>query len=175
VREAGLSARDYVELLRECVALTKGTRCRVLVNDRVDLALAAQADGVHLREASVPIAAARRLAPPPFLIGRSVHDERTAAESRAADYMIAGSVFATASKPGQGATLGLDGLRKVAAAAGPCPVWAVGGITADDLPRLADCGARGMAAIGAFIPQGHANDVAGAVADITTVFRSRLH
>lgn len=151
IRETGLEAGAHVQFVRECVAIARKTRCAVLVNDRVDLALVAAAAGVHLRESSIPIAAARKLAPHDFLVGRSVHEPATAERARSADYMIAGSVFDTASKPGR-ASLGLDGLRRIVAAAGECPVWAIGGITPQRVPAVTSCGVAGVAAIGAFIP-----------------------
>ena len=73
---------------------------------RLDVALAAEAHGVHLREDSLAIDDARRLRGRPFLVGRSVHAPATAARARSADYLITGSVFETASKPGRPASLG---------------------------------------------------------------------
>jgi thiamine-phosphate pyrophosphorylase len=159
VRENGIEARDYLSFLRDCVALARGTACRVVVNDRVDLAILADAAGVHLRESSLPIEAVRRLSHGEFLVGRSVHAPATAERARNADYLIAGSVFETASKPGLRAPLGLEGLRSVVDAAGKCPVWAIGGITPDRVSAVVACGAQGIAAIGAFFPDGHARDL----------------
>lgn len=173
VREHGIEDREYTSFLRACVALTRGTACRILVNDRIDLALAADAHGVHLREKSVPVAAARRLMHKKLLVGRSVHDPATAVEAITADYMIAGSVFATDSKPGEPATLGLDGLRRIVVAAGRCPVWAIGGITPECLTDVKACGVRGVAAIGAFIPPA-ATNVATDVRQLTEALRFSL-
>ena len=171
IREGGLESREYAAFVRQCVARTTGTATRVLVNDRVDIAVVAGAHGVHLRESSICIAAARRLAPTEFVVGRSVHDVETARRSRAADYLMAGSVFATVSKPGVPASLGLDGLRNVVSAAGDCPVWAVGGITAAYAADVASCGAQGLAAIGAFIPSTPTSNLAGAVEGLTRALR----
>jgi thiamine-phosphate diphosphorylase len=152
IRERGVDDRVLQALVRDALALARGTTTRVVVNDRLDVALSVAADGVHLPEAGLPIAAVRRLAGERLLVGRSVHDAASAAASRSADYLIAGSVFATASKPGRVEALGLSGLREIVSAAGECPVWAVGGITAETVGVIAECGARGVAAIGAFIP-----------------------
>jgi thiamine-phosphate pyrophosphorylase len=172
IRERGLEDGAYLVFLRECVAVMRGTPCRIVVNDRLDLALAAAAGGVHLRESSVPVDAARRLAPPGFAVGRSVHDAATAAAARKADYMIAGSVFETESKPGQRASLGLEGLRQVVAAAGRCPVWAIGGITAAHAAEVSACGVQGIAAIGAFLPPAGSASVEDAARDAAAAFRT---
>ena len=174
LRERGLEDGPYLVFLRECVALLRGGPCRIVINDRLDLAVTAGAGGVHLRESSVPIDAARRLAPPEFIVGRSVHDAATAATARKADYMIAGSVFETESKPGQSPSLGLDGLRQVVAAAGRCPVWAIGGITAAHVPEVRACGVQGIAAIGAFLPPQGSGNVERDVAAATAGFRAAL-
>lgn len=174
VREGDLNAADYVAFVRDCVRLTGGTGCRVIVNDRLDVALAAAADGVHLREASFAIDVARRLAPDEFFVGRSVHDATTAVGARTADYLIAGSVFETASKPGRQATLGLEGLRAVVGAAGKCPVWAVGGITRERMEDVRACGVAGVAAIGAFLPPTTTTDVERDVHELTEALRFSL-
>jgi thiamine-phosphate diphosphorylase len=174
VRERDLDAREYLRLLKDCVTAAEGTNCQVLVNDRIDLALAADAHGVHLRELSVPVAAARTLAREKFVVGRSVHDAGTAASSRDADYLIAGSVFATASKPGQGATLGLEGLQRVVDAAGECRVFAVGGITPDRVVTVRARGARGIAAIDAFLPGPDSTDIEGDVRRTVEAFQESL-
>ena len=174
VRESGVDAREYAAFLRDCASLTSGTDCKLIVNDRVDLALTTAASGVHLRESSIPTAAARRLAPEKFLVGRSVHDARTAGRERNADYLIAGSVFETASKPGRQATLGLAGLRAVVDAAGECPVWAVGGITQERMQDIRACGVGGVAAIGAFLPPTATTDFERHVQKLTEALRFSL-
>ncbi|HUE85642.1 MAG TPA: thiamine phosphate synthase [Vicinamibacterales bacterium] len=160
MRERGLPAGEYTRFVRRLVAAAAESRVRVIVNDRLDVALAANAHGVHLREDSIAIRDARRLAHEKFVVGRSVHRPATAARARTADYLITGSVFDTESKPGQPASLGLDGLRDVVGAAGDCPVWALGGVTADRIRDLVACGVSGVAAIGAFLPQAGTTAVA---------------
>jgi thiamine-phosphate diphosphorylase len=151
IRQPGLDGRPLVELTAAAVAAVRDARTRVLVNDRLDVALAAGAHGVHLRSESMPAARVRAAAPPGFLIGRSVHtaeEARTAGAGGALDYVIYGTVFATDSKPGARAA-GTVGLAAVCAAAS-VPVLAIGGITIERLPAVAAAGADGFAAIGLF-------------------------
>jgi thiamine-phosphate diphosphorylase len=116
----------------------------------LDVAIACGADGVHLRFDSITPANARRLAPAGFLIGRSVHALDQAVQTTGADYLIAGTVFPSASKPGAPTLLGLAGLKAIADAVN-VPVLAIGGVTADRIDEIAVSGASGLAAIGLFI------------------------
>jgi thiamine-phosphate pyrophosphorylase len=160
LREHYLDAGPHATLVRRSLDLAAGTAVKVIVNDRLDIALACGANGVHLRENSISIAVARRLAGTRFVVGQSVHVAAAAERVRIADYLIAGSVFTTESKPGALASLGLEGLRDVVAAARPCPVWAIGGASTSTARELAETGAAGMAAIGAFIPPRASSDIA---------------
>lgn len=151
IRERDLDGGPLLDLVERCVRSVQSTRTRVLVNDRLDVALAAGAHGVHLRHDSFAAPRVRLAAPRGFLVGRSVHDvasARTATEAGGLDYLIFGSVFATASKPGR-SPAGLDALAAVAAAT-PLPVLAVGGVTAERIPAVSRAGAMGIAAIGLF-------------------------
>jgi thiamine-phosphate pyrophosphorylase len=156
VRERGLedaSLLALVERLREAVA---GTGARVLVNDRLDVALAGQADGVHLPGRAVACSRARAIVPEAFLIGRSVHsvEEAIAATSDGGcDYLLFGSVFESASKPAGHPVAGLEALARVCAAVA-LPVLAVGGITVSRAADVARAGAAGVAAIGLFASGG---------------------
>jgi thiamine-phosphate diphosphorylase len=151
VRERDLEAAALTRLVAACVAAVHGTAARVLVNDRLDVALAAGAHGVHLRGDSIPASRVRSIAPGPFLIGRSVHSrhevDRATAEG-AVDYLLFGTVFETPSKAGA-RPAGTAALRD-AVAATRVPVLAVGGITVATLPAVAATGAAGFAAIGLF-------------------------
>lgn len=151
VRERDLDGGPLLRLVADCVAAVRGTRTRILVNDRLDVALAAGAHGVHLRGDSFGARRARLVAPPPFLIGRSVHsvhEARTVAGEGGLDYLIFGTVFASASKPGQ-PPAGLAELATVARAT-PLPVLAVGGVTAARMGEVMASGACGVAAISMF-------------------------
>ena len=152
IREAGLETAQLVDLVAAIVDLTRGAPTRVVVNDRLDVALAAGADGVHLRGDSVPPRAARTMAPPGFVIGRSVHRIGDAREhAPAVDYLIAGTVFPTPSKPPGAPLIGPRGFAQIASAVA-VPVLAIGGITTDRLREVAAAGGAGIAAIGLFLP-----------------------
>jgi thiamine-phosphate diphosphorylase len=151
VRERDLDGGPLQRLVARCVAAVAGTRTRILVSDRLDVALAAGAHGVHLRSDSVAPARARAIAPAGFLIGRSVHavsDLAAATSGGGADYVIFGTVFATPSKAGQ-PVAGLAPLAEVVKASA-VPVLAVGGISRQTAGRVAQAGAAGVAAIGLF-------------------------
>jgi thiamine-phosphate diphosphorylase len=152
IRERDMAGRALLTLVTQAVEAVRGTRARVLVNDRLDVALAAGAHGVHLRGDSVPASRVRAMAPAAFLIGRSVHarDEIVrVVEEGAVDYLLFGTVFETASKPDRVA-VGVVGLTEAVRAAARLPVLAVGGITVESVGRLAGTGCSGFAAIGQF-------------------------
>jgi thiamine-phosphate pyrophosphorylase len=151
VRERGVDDRALAAVVGRCVGAVRGTRARVLVNDRLDVALAGGAHGVHLRSDSYPAARARALTAPGFLVGRSVHSVEDAVRASANDsvnYLIFGTVFATSSKPGH-VPAGPMALADIVRAT-PVPVLAVGGVTADNASLVARAGAAGVAAIGLF-------------------------
>jgi thiamine-phosphate pyrophosphorylase len=113
------------------------------------VAVACGADGVHLRADSISVADARRLGPPGFLVGRSVHSAEEAVVAVDADYVVAGTVFPTPSKPGRTTVLGTAGLARITAAT-RVPVLAIGGISIANVDAIAAAGAAGIAAISLF-------------------------
>jgi thiamine-phosphate pyrophosphorylase len=136
-------------LEKEARALIPTSHVPVVIGSRCDVALAVSAYGVHLPEADIPIADARRLLGDK-LLGRSVHSleaARAAAEA-GADYLIFGPVYESASHPGRPAA-GLDALREVCVAV-KVPVLAIGGVDGERVPEVLNAGAGGYAAIGAF-------------------------
>jgi thiamine-phosphate diphosphorylase len=148
IREHGVEAGHLARLVAACVEAVTGTRARVLVNDRLDVALAARAHGVHLRETSIPPREVRTICPAGFLVGRSVHTAADAARlgrDGGLDYLIFGAVFATPSKPGAPAA-GLDALR-LAVRGTTLPVLAVGGVNVSNAADVGATGAAGLAAI----------------------------
>ena len=151
VRERDLDAADLAALARDVVSLARGSRTRVVVNDRLDVALACGAGGVHLRGDSIPASHARRIAPPGFLIGRSVHAVDEVPATEGCDYLIAGTVFSSRSKERGAPLLGLEGLRAIVRAA-RVPVLAIGGVTPDRFDEITVAGAAGVAGIGLFLP-----------------------
>jgi len=139
------------ELLALAIRLREVTRGRALlvINDRLDVAMAAGADGVHLPENGLPVAIARWLLGQHTLIGRSVHSEEAAAEAEqaGADYVQLGTIYATESKP-DAKPAGPDLVRKVSGAVG-IPVLAVGGVRAENAADVIEAGASGASVISA--------------------------
>lgn len=123
----------------------------VVVNTRLDVALATGADGVHLPAAGLPPARVRRLVPQGFLVGVSAHgvDDLDAAEREGADYAFLGPAFATDSHPGR-AGLGRQRLRQMLQGRS-LPIWAVGGVRPETVSRLAGLPLEGVAAIRALL------------------------
>ncbi len=151
IREKDLEDRTLFELTRRAVALARGTECRILVNGRADIALAAGAHGVHLPSSGIQIPDIRKWLPSNFLVGVSVH---TMNEIRRAcqwkpDYLLMGHIFPTKSKAGFGPPVGLDRLRK-ACSIFPVPILGLGGITPDRIESVLDTGAAGVAGISLF-------------------------
>jgi thiamine-phosphate pyrophosphorylase len=155
VREKDLTGRELAALAQEALRRVPGS-CRVLVNDRLDVAIAAGAGGVHLGERSIPVAEAKRIArerglAAQFLVGVSTHSleaVRAAADS-GADYVIFGPVFATPSKTAYGPPQGLERLAEVCRSVS-LPVMAIGGITTENARSCFASGAQGVAAIRVF-------------------------
>ncbi len=151
VREPDLEAAGLYRLVCRCMVVLHGSATRLVVNDRTDIAVAAGAHGVHLPGTGPPAARLRSLLRPGAILGRSVHDVRGAATAVAegADYLLFGTVFSTASKPGRPAA-GTAALESVVRAT-LLPVLAVGGVTADRAAEVAATGAAGFAGIGLFM------------------------
>ncbi len=151
IREKDLPTRELSDLVGAAVDAAKGRGTRVVVNDRLDVALAVGAAGVHLGRQSIPAETARRIVPDGFLVGVSCHslDEARMAQTARADYVALGPIFETASKFQYGPPLGLGKLREVAANVS-VPVLALGGITVDRVKACLDAGATGIAGISIF-------------------------
>ena len=169
LREKDLPAGELLALAERLRAVIAG-RALFLVNDRLDVALACAADGVHLPERGLPVAAARRLAGDGLIVGRSVHSvaEAVRARDEGADYVQVGSIFASRSHPDQ-PPAGL-GLLKAVAAAVTIPILAVGGVTAANVGDVLRAGASGAAVISAILgapsPREAAHGLAQAMAAV---------
>jgi thiamine-phosphate pyrophosphorylase len=150
LRGKEMGAREMTALARALLAETRAAGALLFVNDRVDVALAAGADGAHVGQDDLPAAAARRIAPPGFLLGVSAETAELArrAEADGADYVGVGPVYATASKPDAGGAVGVARIAEVAAAV-RIPVVGIGGIDAAGAGPVIRTGAAGVAVIGA--------------------------
>ena len=146
IREKRLSAKLLFELAAEAAAITRESGTRLLVNDRADIALAAQADGVHLPANSLSADVVRRSFPHEFIIGVSTHSlaEAESAMELGADFVAFGSVFET---PDKNDPTGLGALQQVCEKLENFPVIALGGIDETNYRSVLDCGASGFAAI----------------------------
>jgi thiamine-phosphate pyrophosphorylase len=164
LRERDLSTSELLALVREIQSITVPRAVPLIVNDRIDLALAMNMDGVHLRANSLPVSVARRLVGPDRLVGVSTHSigEVEHANREGADYVLFGPIFDTASKRPFGSPLGLAVLRE-ACRRSAVPVFAVGGVTSASVPDVRRTGAHGVAVIGAILTR---DDVAAATREM---------
>ncbi len=151
IRERDLRARQLEELVTEAVRRTADRGVKILVNDRLDVALACGAAGCHLPGAGLPVKEVRRVAPAGFLIGVSTHrrEEALVAEANGADFLVFGPVFRTTSKPGE-PPAGVLALADVAKSV-RIPVFALGGITPERVVEVAAAGVAGVAGISVFV------------------------
>jgi len=163
LRLKSASARELLEAAQTLMPVVRSAGALFIVNDRLDVALAAGADGVHLGPDDLPVKDVRRVADAravdadarsgvadTFIVGYSTDttDEAARAEAEGADYLGVGAVYATANKSDAGDVIGLKGLRRVVKAVS-IPVVAIGGITPERAPAVAKTGACGSATIGA--------------------------
>lgn len=167
IREKDLSARALAEFTRQAIDLARPLGAKVLVNDRLDVALAAGADGVHLRVNSLPVLEVRTLTTglgrKDFLIGVSTHSltEARMAEAGGADFIVCGPVYDTPSKREYGAPMGLEKLAEICQMV-ELPVLALGGISLSNLREPLQQGAAGIAAIRLFTEAGNLQQLSAA-------------
>lgn len=163
LRVKNLAPVEFFELARHARSETRARACRLIINDRVDIALACDADGVHLGQEDLPLAAGRKLMGGK-LIGISTHDleQARAAERDGADYIGFGPMFGTSTKDTGYTARGLEMLREIRACVS-LPVVAIGGITERNVQQVWQAGADSAAIISDIL---RADDVAGKVAGI---------
>lgn len=161
LRAKGASARELMEMGHALLPVTSKAGALLFVNDRLDVALALGADGVHVGPHDIPVAAVRHASGPRLLIGASCDepDEARRLVAAGADYIGCGTVYPTSTKADAGTAIGLARLGRVAAAV-TVPVVGIGGITANRAPEIRATGASGCAAVGAIMA---APDVAATV------------
>lgn len=152
LREKDMTAAELWPLAQQLRNLTHRFAAKLFINDRIDLALACGADGVHLGEHSLPTAEARRLIGPEYLIGVSTHslDDITTATSQGADFLTFGPVYQTPSKLAYGPPQGLNHLKR-ASEHTELPIFALGGIKTTNVKNVISHGASGISLISAVI------------------------
>ena len=153
LREKHLSPREFYREAEEALKVARSFGARLVVNDRADVALAVGADGVHLGQDDMPAGAARSLLGAAAVVGFSTHnvEQAVAAVTLPVDYVAVGPVFATSSKENPDPVVGLEGVRRVREAAGPVPLVAIGGVTAESARSVLEAGADSVAVIGALL------------------------
>jgi len=160
LREKDLGGRALHDLARAVLEVTRRAGARLVINDRLDVALAVGADGVHLPEEGLTLADARRLAPA-LLLGASVHSPEGAGSRSGADYLVAGPVWDAPGKPG----IGVKAFSAIVQAARP-PVFAIGGIDVARADAALGAGAHGVAVIRAVMEAADPAAEAAALVDV---------
>ena len=173
LREKDLSGAALFELAGRLRDITRRYGARLLINDRIDIALACEADGVHLPADSFAPADARRLLGNNCLIGVSTHsvEQARAAAAGGADFIVFGPVFDTPSKRAFGKPIGLAAVAQVAQAVTQ-PVFAIGGVTTERVASILQRGARGVAVVAAIL---EADDPRAAAAALRAALREGRH
>lgn len=168
LRDKVHGSRELVRIGREITEITRGSGALFIVNDRLDVALACGADGVHLGQGDIRSCVARQLAPPGFIIGISVGtaEEARQAEAEGADYVALSPTFSTGSKADAGPGLGLHRLAEIRKAVS-IPLIAIGGITRENVQEVIRAGADGIAVISAVVS-------APDIAEAARALRSRI-
>ena len=155
LREKQKEAREFFIEAQAALQVARARGVRLIINDRVDLALALGADGVHLGQEDLPPEAARGILGPGAVIGFSTHnlEQALAAARLPIDYLALGPIFPTASKENPDPPVGLDGLRRVRRAVPRLPLVAIGGITLENAGEVLAAGADGLAVIGSLLAE----------------------
>lgn len=160
LREKNLSGRQFFDDAKRALDIARASGVRLLINDRVDLAMAVGADGVHLGQQDLPPAEARKLLGENAIIGFSTHNVQqfSAALEMPIDYIAIGPIFATSTKVSPHPVVGLDGIRAARAIAGDKQIVAIGGVAETNLADVFEAGADSAAMIGAVL--GDASNIA---------------
>lgn len=173
IRERQFDDRSLLQFVEEVVGVVRPFGARVVVNERTDVALAAEADGVHLKSDGPAARDVRAIVPDGFLIGRSVHgadEARVVQLAGGCDYLFFGTAFRSLSKPDDHPVAGVEALRRTCAAVS-LPVIAIGGVTLDRVPEVRAAGAAGIAAISLFADAADITSVTTALRDALTLPR----
>jgi thiamine-phosphate pyrophosphorylase len=170
LRERDLSARELATLAREVQAVTASRRSQLLINDRIDVALALEGVGVHLRSNSLPVSVARQMLGIQRLLGISVHsvEEAVQGESQGADYIVLGPIYETPSKQLFGPPLGIHTIEKACRLV-RIPIIGIGGVTAARAREMRRAGAFGAAVITAILGATDVESAARELLDAVTL------
>jgi thiamine-phosphate pyrophosphorylase len=155
LRDKDAAPRDFYESAIEALKIARRHGVRLIINDRVDIALALKADGVHLGQTDMPVEAARKLLGETAVIGFSTHNlaQAKGAISLPVDYVAFGPIFATSTKQESDPVVGLSALIRVRAIAGSLPLVAIGGIDAVTAGETLQAGADSVAIISALLAE----------------------
>jgi thiamine-phosphate diphosphorylase len=172
LREKAWPARQIVGIGRRLLEITRPAGVPLIVNDRVDVAMAIDADGVHVGQDDLPVADARRLVGPGKIVGASAGTvgEAVRAEADGADYVGVGSVFATTTKPDAGDAIGPEAISEIRAAV-RIPIVAVGGISAANAAEVIHAGAQGVAVVSAVVGADDVREAARRLAEVVRAAR----
>lgn len=170
LREKDCCTRDMIEMGRRILTVCRAHKVPLIINDRLDVALAVDADGIHVGQEDMPVPIARKLLGPKKILGVTAHtvEETLKAIEEGADYIGAGPIFVTATKADAGQPIGLEGLKKIAAACS-VPIVAISGINVANAEAVIRAGAAGVAVVSAIVS---AEDVEEAAKKLTLIIRS---
>lgn len=151
IREKSLNSDELFDDVTKCVVLGREHGVKILINDRVDIVMACDADGVHLGQTDMSVADARQLLGPEKMIGTSTHNEAEVRDALTtdADYIAIGPVFGTTTKDNPDPTLGIEGFKRLRQMVSDRPVVAIGGINSTNYQDVFSAGADSVAVIGA--------------------------
>ena len=172
LRDKKSSSGELFKTAEELLEITKKNNVPLIINDRLDIALAVKADGVHLGQEDLPARAARRIMPPDMILGVSADSVQQALEAQeaGASYLGVGSIFPTSTKPDAGDPIGLNNLSEICSHV-DIPVVGIGGIHADNAGQVIEAGAQGVAVVSCVVG---AADIAQAAKKVATAVLKSL-
>ena len=149
LREKRASPKEFYELAKKALEIARRHKVKIIINDRVDIALALKADGVHLGQTDLPPNHAREILGKNAIIGFSTHNLQQAVEAikLPIDYLAIGPVYATQTKENAEKSVGIEGVKLVRSTIGDFPIVAIGGITSENFQEVIQAGANSLAVI----------------------------